>query len=174
MSGCLGGGGEQDPAEQPPPLWASRCPVSGKSSPLPPALADNRRFTTGHSCWTQASLWEGGGIQPRSQIIASGEARRFDSRGCVRVMGLNGFCEGVQQGLHVGLGSWKATATPVALTPLLQQSSFLICAQGPFHRPFPARLSPSLDRLSVGGVPRVSYYVLCTQVTQGQWCTILV
>lgn len=61
VSGCLdeGGGEGKGPAGQTPPqLPPQDLPVSGltrQQSP-PPALADNWRFTTGHSCWTQASL----------------------------------------------------------------------------------------------------------------------
>lgn len=45
-----------------------------RAIPSPSASADNGRFTAGRRCWTQASRWERGGVQP-GPIAPSGEAK---------------------------------------------------------------------------------------------------
>lgn len=59
------------PSSLPPGVQSQAAAV-----PSPLALADNGRFTAGRCCWTTASLWERGGVQPKPQITVSGEARR--------------------------------------------------------------------------------------------------
>lgn len=59
------------PSSLPPGVQSQAAAV-----PSPLALADNGRFIAGRCCWTTASLWERGGVQPKPQITASGEARR--------------------------------------------------------------------------------------------------
>lgn len=119
---CLAasGGRGNNRAEQPPPQTPG-LPSQATAVPSPSVLADNGRFTAGCRCWITASLWEGGGIQPSSQITASGEARRCPrlalypptlppvSPHC-RVVGLHEFWAWASHGGLSALRAAKATA----------------------------------------------------------------